>query len=95
MTWLWVLIPAVLLLLLFGGGKQLAKLPRTGEAAHWIYRPHVMGKDDYECSRCHARFSRESPACPRCGIRMSGKTVKDEAEWFDEEEELDMMTEDD
>lgn len=46
-------------------------------------------------SRCHARTPKEGPVCPRCGARMTGKTVKDEDEWFDEEEKLDMLFDDD
>ena len=94
MTWLWILVPVVLLLILTGG-KQETKSSQKNESSHWIYHPHVMRKDDYECSNCHARFPKENPKCPRCGIRMSGKTVKNEDEWFDEEEELDIIFDDD
>ena len=94
MTWLWILIPVVILLLA-GGGKQRAKEPRKSGAGHWIYHPHVMKKDDYECSRCHARLMKESLTCPRCGTRMTGKTEKSEDEWLDEEETLDLLLDDD
>ena len=33
--------------------------------------------------------------CPKCGTKMIGKTEKDEDEWFEEEEELDMILDDD
>ena len=95
MTWLWILIPAAVLLLLVSGGKRNTEEQRKNEPSHWIYHPHVLEKDDYECSRCHARFRQESPVCSRCGARMTGKTVKNEEEWLAGEEELDLLLEDD
>ena len=95
MTWLWILIGVVVLSALLSGGKTQQKGTRSKESSHWIYHPHVIEKDDYECSQCHARFNKEAAVCPRCGTRMQGKTVKDEEEWFDEEEELDIIFDDD
>ena len=91
----WAIGGVILLIaLLLSGGKRTT--PGNHEkAAHWIYHPHVIEEDDYECSRCHARFRKEAVCCPKCGITMSGKTVKDEDEWIDEEEKLDILFDDD
>ena len=92
----WAIGGVILLIaLLFSGGKHTHSSDSQKEAAHWIYHPHVIEEDDYECSRCHARFRKEAVCCPKCGITMSGKTVKDEDEWIDEEEELDILFDDD
>ena len=85
----------LLIALLFSGEKRTNTTNSLKEAAHWIYHPHVIEEDDYECSRCHARFRKEAVSCPKCGITMSGKTVKDEDEWIDEEEKLDILFDDD
>ena len=94
MTWLWILVP-VLILLAAAGGKRKDDSRNHAESPHWIYHPHVIRADDYECSRCRARFRREAVSCPKCGIGMSGKTVKDEDEWIEEEEELEILLDDD
>lgn len=95
MTWLWILVSALILLMVAGGGKREDESRKKTESPHWIYHPHVISSDDYECSRCRARFRREAAACPKCGIRMSGKTVKDEEEWIEEEEDLEDLLDDD
>lgn len=95
MTWLWILMAVLILLFAAGGRKQNNANQKKPEDPHWIYHPHVIEADDYECSYCHARFRKEAASCPKCGIRMTGKTVKDEDEWIDEEEELDIMFDDD
>lgn len=94
MTWLWIFIGAIALLSLFSGGSHQNNNISGKAVAHWIYHPHVIDDDDYECSKCHARFRKESPSCPKCGTMIKGKTEKDEDEWIDEEEELDMIFED-
>ena len=92
----WAIGGVILLIaLLFSGGKHTHSSDSQKEADHWIYHPHVIEEDDYECSRCHARFRKEAVCCPKCGITMSGKTVKDEDEWIDEEEKLDILFDDD
>ena len=63
--------------------------------SHWIYHPHVIDPDNYECSQCHSRVRKPGQTCPKCGTKMIGKTEKDEDEWFEEEEELDMILDDD
>ena len=85
----------LLIALLFSRGKHTHSSDSQKEADHWIYHPHVIEADDYECSRCHARFRKEAVSCPKCGTTMSGKTVKDEDEWIDEEEKLDILFDDD
>jgi hypothetical protein len=89
----WILVPAVLLLILVGG-KQETKSSKRNENSHWIYHPHVTGKDDYECSNCHARSYQKKAVCAGCGTRMTGKTVKNEKAWYEEEEELDILLDD-
>ncbi|MBR1709704.1 MAG: hypothetical protein IJ719_12895 [Clostridia bacterium] len=95
MTWLWILVPVLILLAAVGGGKQENAKQKKTATPHWIYHPHVIETDEYECSVCHARFPKESPLCPKCGTKMLGKTVTDENEWIDEEEELDIIFDDD
>ena len=95
MTWPWILAAALILLFATGGRKQNKAYRKKPENPHWIYHPHVSKTDDYECSSCHARFHKETASCPKCGCKMSGKTVKDEDEWIDEEEELDILFDDD
>lgn len=95
MTWLWIGIAVVVVVSLVsqGGAQKNSNIKR--ESSHWIYHPHVIEADNYECSHCHARFRKVSPQCPKCGTRMLGKTVTDEDEWIDEEEELDIIFDDD
>ena len=50
--------------------------------------------DDYECSVCHRRFRRGGMVCPYCGARFSGR-VTDEAEFDEEEDELEAWDEED
>ncbi len=94
MTWLWLLVPAGLLLLFAGGRRTSGKEFPKSRNGHWIYHPHVTGKDDYECSNCHARFYQKKAVCAGCGTRMTGKTVKNEKAWYEEEEELDILLDD-
>ena len=92
----WIVGGAILLIgLLASGKKRTNESNYRSEGSHWIYHPHVMNADDYECSRCHSRFRKETMACPKCGIKMTGKTVKNEDEWIDEEETLDILFDDD
>ena len=92
----WVLAGAVLLLALWASvGRKADRSGSRTERSHWIYHPHEITPDDYECSRCHARFRKETAACPRCGAEMKGRTVTDEGEWMDEDETLDILLDDD
>ena len=75
--------------LLFGRAQK------DSAACHWIRHPHVLRSDEYECSGCHSRFRTATPSCPRCGRRMTGKTVTDDREWLDEQSELDTVLDDD
>ena len=40
----------LLIALLFSGEKRTNTTNSRKEAAHWIYHPHVIEEDDYECS---------------------------------------------
>ena len=95
MTWLWIGIAAVVLFAAASQGDNRKKNGTKQVNSHWIYHPHVIESDSYECSHCHSRFRKESTNCPKCGTRMLGKTVTDETEWMDEEEELDIIFDDD
>ena len=59
MTWLWILIAALILLFATGGKKQ-NNTNQKKSTPHWIYHPHVIETDDYECSYCHARIHKEA-----------------------------------
>ena len=83
MSWVWVLIAAIVLLALFSGNGN-KKNTRKADS-HWIYHPHVIDPDN----------RKPGQTCPKCGTKMIGKTEKDEDEWFEEEEELDMILDDD
>ena len=50
-----------------------------------IDHPHYIDADDYECSICGRRFSRDRMSCPYCGVRFTNK--KEDYEEFDEEED--------
>ncbi|MBO5567581.1 MAG: hypothetical protein J6A79_01355 [Clostridia bacterium] len=92
----WIIGGAILLIaLLASSGKRTNASGSRQEDSHWIYHPHVINPDDYECSRCHSRFRKETMSCPKCGTRMTGKTIQDEDEWIDEEETLDIIFDDD
>ena len=95
MSWLWIGIAAVVLLAAISQGGNPKKSDTKQVNSHWIYHPHVIKSDSYECSHCHSRFRKESVNCPKCGTRKFGKTVTDETEWMDEEEELDIIFDDD
>ena len=95
MTCLWVEIAAVVVISLISQGGNQKRTGTKSENSHWIYHPHVIEADNYECSHCHARFQRETPHCPKCGTSMIGKTITDENEWIDEEETLDIIFDDD
>ena len=92
---IWWIIGAIVVIALLGGSGKSSKSEPNNRPAHWIYHPHVIEPDDYECSHCHARFRKESASCPKCGLQMKGKTETDEDEWIDEEEELDIIFDDD
>ena len=50
-----------------------------------IDHPHLIDSDDYECSICGRRFSRNQMSCPYCGVRFTD--TKEDYEEFDEEED--------
>lgn len=57
-----------------------------------IDHPHYADHDDYECSICGHRFSRDSMSCPNCGVLFNGKK-EDDTEWEEEEDEWDTWDE--
>jgi len=94
MAWIWIGIAVVLVLSLISRGGKQGNNGTKSESSHWIYHPHVIEADNYECSQCHTRFRKEAPHCPKCGTRMIGKNITDENEWIDEEETLDIIFDD-
>jgi ribosomal protein L37AE/L43A len=90
MSWSWIVI-IVLLILLCGTGKsRTTGKPGTRRIDH----PHVIDRDDYECPACRRRFTDNVMVCPYCRTRFSG-TVEDDREFTDEEEELEDWDEED
>lgn len=95
MTYVWGILAVVLLLALLSGGKKNpGRQSGRGDEPIRIDRPHVIDPDDYECSRCHRRFRKNVMACPYCGARFM-KSIKDETEFTDEEEELEAWDDED
>ena len=86
----WIVIGAVILAACSGGGR---KQP-VRKGPYRIDRPHVIDPDDYECSVCGRRFRKDRMTCPYCGARFAGR-VKDEEEFFFEEDELEAWDEED
>ena len=60
---------------------------------HWIEHPHLLAKDDYECSRCGTRQKKMTQNCPHCGAVMTGQR-KDTREWEEEEDEFAWLMDD-
>ncbi len=59
------------------------------EKKTWIRHSHFLREDEYECPVCGYISSEPYNKCPSCGIRMNGS--KDDYNWIDEIEELDMI----
>ena len=81
---------------ILGFAVLLALLPRRRKSSGpvRIDHPHVIEQDDYECSVCHRRFRKDVMICPHCGTQFTGQ-VQDEAEWNEEEDELEDWDEED
>ena len=63
------------------------------QSKDWLALMHDHDPDEYECSRCGAKFRKMSPACPACGARLT--RVRESDDWIDEYEEADWLLEDD
>lgn len=85
MSFIWVIICAVILLALLSGKGKNSDPVR-------IDHPHVIDNDDYECTVCHHRFRKNVMICPKCGTRFTGR-VEDSTEWDEEEDELEAWDE--
>lgn len=83
MSWIWWIIGgAVLLGLLSGGNKNSRRSGSSGGPVR-IDHPHYIDVDEYECSRCGAKFRKNSMTCPKCGARFRG-TKEDDDEFIEE-----------
>lgn len=85
-TFLWIIggiIVVAILAACFGKNKTASTSQLRPRLR--VDHPHCINDDDYECSICGARFSRDMMTCPHCGVRFSGK--QDDWEEFDEEED--------
>ncbi len=60
---------------------------------HWIQHTHLFKKDEYECSACHAVYTKAYEVCPNCGAKM-GRSKYDPS-WVDEMEAFDAILGDD
>ena len=49
---------------------------------HWIKHSHFLGRDEYECSVCGARYKYKSKNCPNCDAVLSW--TMDQKEWLNE-----------
>lgn len=92
MSFIWVIIGAVVILgLLSGGNKSNSRKSETNSNVR-IDHPHLIDDDDYECSTCHKRFRKNTMVCPHCGTRFTEK-IEDSEEWDEEEDELEAWDE--
>ena len=92
MSFIWVIIGAVVILgLLSGGNKSNSRKSETNINVR-IDHPHLIDDDDYECSTCHERFRKNTMVCPHCGTRFTEK-IEDSEEWDEEEDELEAWDE--
>ena len=88
----WIILGILAILLLATGKTKSSQnnSGRTENSTRRIDRPHYIDRDEYECPRCHARFTRNVMVCPNCGTRFTG-TREDMTAYDDElEEELEM-----
>ena len=98
---LWILGALALLFVLLAASGKTGKTGgacggpagRKDPEPHWIFHNHPLDPDEYECSRCGAKFRKMSPACPACGARLT--RVRESDDWIDEYEEADWLLEDD
>ena len=65
---------------------------RVQAAGTIIYHPHVIDLDDYECSVCGRRFSKNRVECPYCNARFTDWKT-DDMEFLEEEDELESWDE--
>ena len=76
MSWIWWIVGGAVLLGLLSGGNKNSGPVR-------IDHLHYIDVDEYECSRCGAKFRKNSMTCPKCGARFRG--TKDDDDEFIEE----------
>ncbi len=57
--------------------------------SYCIQHTHLFRAGDYECSVCHAIYSKPHTSCPKCKSKM-GK-LKYDASWVDEMAEYDAI----
>ena len=92
-TFFWI-FGGIFVLALIGcmfGKKAGASAPRERPRLR-IDHPHVIAADEYECTICGRRFSRNTMSCPYCGVRFNG-TETDDTEFLMEEDEIEFWEE--
>ena len=60
---------------------------------YWIQHSHLFSDDEYICSRCGCKVEFPVAECPNCGSQMGSS--RDDANWVDEAEILDILFGDD
>ena len=56
---------------------------------YWTQHSHLFADDEYFCSACGEKVKFPVPVCPGCGAKMGAS--RDDANWVDEAEILDIL----
>lgn len=56
---------------------------------YWVQHSHLFADDEYICSVCGCKVDFPQPVCPKCGSQMGAS--RDDANWVDEAEILDIL----
>ena len=56
---------------------------------YWIQHSLLFGDPEYICSECGCKVEFPQPECPGCGAQMGSS--RDDANWVDEAEILDIL----
>jgi predicted amidophosphoribosyltransferase len=56
---------------------------------YWVQHSHLFKDDEYRCSKCGYKADWPKPVCPGCGSKMGAS--RDDANWVDEAEIMDIL----
>ena len=56
---------------------------------YWVQHSHLFKDDEYRCSKCGYKSDWPKPVCPGCGAKMGAS--RDDANWVDEAEIMDIL----